>query len=579
MVSARKHFGKTGFVRALRFTTKRKHTSRYSKERQVGFLHVPEALERELAKQVQKAEQKGTAPQRLQSWRRMLALAKALKNYAGPKPTYAQAVAALSMQHGLSGQKLLDYSNALVSLNKRATSRGRPLLADKGGGPLQKAVKDRALERIRKVLHESRVPKTVSEIVSRTGLSRAAVNNVLVSLEAGRLAVQLPQETRGLGGQSYRWIASKMRNSPSTKPLLNAGWNTMLALQAGERSLGQLCRMSGKMAGEGRGKLPQDHMTTALGNFEMQGIVVSHRRKIPSGQRVTFYALTSLGKHLLQEQQKRRSLSPEMRQVLLGKPFTGLTPAQNRTMERILEFVEIRRAYERAPRNIRVKRGTRAKLAKQFGVSVSAVKHIAAMDHFPWAHITLERLRGTFIPAMLEVSPKNARWFEKYVERNEGKFKHSALVAKKLAKALAVELFENSRPLALAAANKAWASNRYIFEMSGIGQEQIRQEALKALQIASEENPHKSGEEFQKLAAQRVEEHLKSVLAEARPRGRLGKVFDAIQKVKQKLASLQREAEKMRTAGMTTRVKELQGKIIKWDNTLKRLELEKKRLS
>lgn len=415
--TTRRFIGKVPLGRALRFTTRHEHVSRYTQRRAHGFLEIPKEVKEYLHARIEAAQKQKKPNKRLESWQRMNEVADALSSYVGRKPTYAQAIGALALNRGISREKLLEQANALHSLNRRAREAKSPILADSNTLALDVVGKD-GLKKVSTALRNTRGPVTIPRLVKATGLSRGTVNHALIILESMLFARQLPPRIER-GVERYSWVASEHRDRPETKPVANPGYKTMLALKTGPKSLSELAELNlyGRRIGTGRLKLFPTR--SALQNLEEQGVITTEDRKRPkSGRFVVFYALTELGQRLLKEQENRDSIHPRLRKVLLGAPIPGLLPRQQRRLQAMTRYIRILQEYKRAPRKKILKMGARQNIAKRYGISPIRVDSIARVRDPPWSRLSYDELLVAYLPVMEWTAPVQAKWFSEYLEAN-----------------------------------------------------------------------------------------------------------------------------------------------------------------
>lgn len=527
MASVRRFVGKTPFARALRFTTKTGHVSHYAKKKKTGFLKVPDSIKQGLDERIRLAEQNKKARKMLPRWKRMQKLASELGRYAGQKPTTTQAVAALAMEHGLSGSQLPEYANALYALNRIAKKTKHPILADRTSSPIVAADKG-ALPKVFNLLQQSEKPFTINQIAGRTGLPRSTVNGALISLESAKLAQQLPQETQErTGGQNYRWTSFENRLSPATKPVSNAAYRMMLALQSGEKNLAQLIRPSKKTSLKkliGEGSMSHITASRAVRDLEDSGLVSSRAVRV-HGLRtpVLFFGLSEFGKQVLQKQQSRKSISPEMRQILLRKPLVMLMPSEKTRLQRMIRDIRIRSAYEKIPKIKKVSSGTIKLLAEKFSVPEHHIGRAYTPKFAPWRNLALETIRSVYLPAMRKVAPTEAAWLGDYLQKNKGKLKRR-LRKKGQVFLSPIELFKQNQGLAFYIANDYWIRNSFVFERLAMGKEDVKQHSLKALQRAAEAYLPGSKAKFSTFAFRVIRNELNTQLTKAHAKKRKAKI-------------------------------------------------------
>ena len=485
MVSVKRAVGQTPFSRALRFTTKAEHVSRFAKPKKEAFFELPAQISQKLSEQISAAERK-SGVRSLGKWNAMQSVLRQAEGYHGRKPTHSQAVAALAMRHGLSGEGLKPEVDALIALNIRAKNQKQPLLSDSHLA-ISNVVKKNGLAKVRGVLEKTHAPISTGALAKKAGLTRTEANQALIVLESMRMATQLPKA----GGQktsSYSWIAAENRLLPKTKPGSNTSYLVLEALHGGPKSLMDLfepVQFFGRSVG--KGKLDRHKLRTAIPNLEKQGLIFCETRQVKTANHpIRFYSLTELGRRLLKEQQGRASIHPELRKILVGRRFTGQMPSETRRMEKIIRYLKVRKEYGQAPRKKHVQRGTLRALMKKYNLSLPEIDRILAGKNPPWQAVSFETLKHVFVPAMYKVSPAEARWFEVYLNKNESGLRHTKQFRRTKGFVSPLELFEKNQGLAFRAVGKFWARSFYIFEKEGITREDLNQDALLELQRAAD---------------------------------------------------------------------------------------------
>jgi len=318
----------------------------------------------------------------------MLDLYSSLKDSPIRHFTSRDIVASLAFTYGLDSAKLLPHINAMVSIQR--------LMAKRGASPIlgtfenyAKVIKSGALENVNKVLLSSS-PLTSKEISSRFNGLNSNTSHALLILESMNLAYRLPQETLGSGGQAFRWVRSEQKFSPLTLPKQNLAFRCLMRLSSNPVSYNSLAvkqEIFKNSIGSENGISTAHTLRYNLDLLEREKLVEHIKQK---GRSKSFYRLTPIGVELVEQQKKLPFLHPKIRKVLLGEPIrrnpspvNRLRLFEQRKLQRIEDYINLRLAYEKAPRKIRIKRGSRFELATMFDVSLSKVKHVSMIKQTP----------------------------------------------------------------------------------------------------------------------------------------------------------------------------------------------------
>lgn len=512
MASVRRLVGKTPFLRALRFTTKRPHVSRLTRPTKEAFFEFPTEVQEKLRAQVAGLESRTHPVKSLPRLKTMETTLEEFKKYHGKRPTHSQAAAALAMQHGLSGKELKPKVDAMISLDIRAKKLGKPLLADENKLS-SSAVGKNALAKVSGALSKISKPVSVGELAARTGLDKPVANQALIILAEMRMATQMPK-TAGQKTTAYSWIGTEKRLLPATKPVQNSAYNVLLALESGPKSKTELYSPTKFFDTTlGSGKLRKWQVSLAIPLLEKQGLIECHSKRVETkNHSIRFYNLTQLGERLLKAQKARTSIHPELRTALVGQPFTGLMPSQARMLQKIVAYISIRDAYRKAPRKKWVQRGFLIGLMKKHSITRTKLSKILHGSRQPWKQVSFQELRHIYLPEMYKIAPVEARWFEKYLSEHEAEFKQGKRKPRQFVSP--TEIFEKNKHLARSTLNKFWKARNVAFQRAGISYEDLLQESFWEMQKAAEAYSLEQKGAFSTLAATYINNRLKSILTE-----------------------------------------------------------------
>lgn len=513
MVSVRPLIGKVSFARALRFTAKTGHVSHFSKHGASGLFSFPVRLREELEHEIRVSRDKNQSASLLASRERMLELAKALEKYSGPQLSFSQVIAALALSKGLSKQSLAQYTNSLNSLNRRSHKMKQPLFSAKESW-LVSVINSDALQKVDRFLRETPGKHEVRTMAKQLGLSSQNVNLSLVVLESLRTAVQLPFEEQPVSSRkrnpSLPWITASLRNTAFSFPGNVTGYKVLQALAQGPKILADLSR-EGAFNQPARGSLPKRATLLVLRRMEAEGLVSVRTVQRPKvHRRVQEYFLTDLGKDLLQAQESRQGIHPQMRRVLAGQPIQGLLPAEQRQLADIARFVSVRRIFEEQLAQKKPLPAIYAFLSEKFSLTPKQLQNRLRFYGAPWAGMKIDSLRKRFLPVLYERFPFDAEWLDKHLSSIEKQVGKKVIRSRRILFSPS-ELFNQYVPFARWRAGLFW--EQHARRLSHVMErEDLDQEALISLQRAAERFEPARNFAFGTFAGTVIDRDLKRVL-------------------------------------------------------------------
>ncbi|MFA6269554.1 MAG: hypothetical protein WCW13_06760 [archaeon] len=425
--SLRKFVGRVPFRRALERKTVRigRNVQQYPIDQKGKRIFSPLQKER-LQQSIAKLSKRSVAP-RLSTYQNMLSLLRELGKTKARNLTSLDVVSALAFENGLSAQNLTPKVNAMLSLSRALTKEGKPPFHGNIANYL-KSVKSGSLASAYDILSKSKEKLTVEDISRLSKNIPSNVSNSMLVLESMGLATRLPQETSGIGGQHYLWVCTEKRFTPQTLPKTNVAFQVLQKLYKSPSSIKDLA-------------IPQEFFSKKVGS--VNGITFSHTLQgnmntliranlvkfTPNKHRIGgVFSLTPQGEKVLVEQQEMDFLHPLLRKALVGKPLRltaktsleKLTPSEQRKLNLIRRFIEIRLNYRASPRKQRVKRGTIKRLAQEYNLSLQTIDRVASMKVNPWSNISTKMLIKKFLPSLHEQNPAAAEWLAQYIEETTG---------------------------------------------------------------------------------------------------------------------------------------------------------------
>lgn len=245
--------------------------------------------------------------------------------------------AALAMEHGFEKEPLLSFLNAAAALKRRQKE-----IYDGNMGALQGSVRHDFLTHTHDVLLEEPRALSSREIASCLGYPPTEKNLGKITVATGMLdliglTMKLPGVPQVSGGprEGYKWIHRAYALSSETIPTWSLDWKVLGKLKEKPRTVTELAK-EGEFPGGQKFGTPNGlgNSNAVLKSFlRLKKVGLVKTKTLGKGMRAE---LTSFGKQLLEEQESRKSLLPELQGPLLGVALQPgeLSPLGIRTLEK-----------------------------------------------------------------------------------------------------------------------------------------------------------------------------------------------------------------------------------------------------
>ena len=414
----KKFIGKTPIERGIQRRTKRTGTYKQLNSKKEAHLYIPEELLDYLETKVDNI--KNNSPTvRQASAKRMLNLIEILEKQPDKPITYLQLASALAFEHGLTKEKLSPEVNAINNLQQALKKEGSHNI---NGSVIHllKAITVNAPSKVLKKLESGKITTTL-DLSSKLNIPRPFINQSLLLLETMGLAIRLPQESHGHGGQQYRWVLESHQFKKHTLPKQNVSFKIFMSLLSGPKGAIDFISPKSGITWSGkkpRGFAPNPTVTKALNLLRDAGLVT----RTKNAQKVR-YSLTAKGKLLAKKQSNSTFLIPELRKTLLGLtrrfktgPYERQTKSKRTKSDLIQKFIEIRMYLE--AQNIKTfKRNQRASLAKQHGQTINFMTSVRTLNWVPWSNLTNRALNEVYLPMLDQTSPRTSEWLRRRLKK------------------------------------------------------------------------------------------------------------------------------------------------------------------
>jgi len=339
-----------------------------------------------------------------------------LHTHHGRRLTYMEATALMAIRHGLDGEKLLLYIQDMAYMHQRG-------IVDMGGiVGMQTIFKVDLPRRVERALEETPHAMSGDEIGRNIGLDMDVpqskrnrllyeLNTSLNLLDMLNKVVKLPK-----AASLTVWIHPKYRYSEATVPEWSLKYKVLKTMYArgdepmtrGEISVSDEVRKvveSKENPQQMAGKLRH-----ALDDLRRFGLLKTHEGTTdPSHPNVTFYSLSDEAKEWMKTTLDEGRIHEDLRKTLLGEHYEGLSERQLDMLERIEEWIRVRRELEKDPQ-----RGE-TEVASALGEKLGYIKKVKTGDT-PWGEgMAKTETLEEYLPHISD--PEDARWFGEFIQK------------------------------------------------------------------------------------------------------------------------------------------------------------------
>lgn len=374
------------------------------------------------AQKIEHATQEGKKPKELAEWQARAGLLQRMRE-VGFKPHSNHLAAALVMEHGLREQELRPVFNRLAALNRQTQGA---LFDGTLAGKLS-AIKENRLARIHEVLYFSGKSMDTREIAQALEMPKPSqtdlqtITTSLGILDLAGLTVKIPFNSPK-NTSPFKWMHRDAFLTQESILQESTDWLVLQELRKGTRKaseLGKKTNVFGKPIGSENGIAGTTSIRRSFLRLERAGLVTVRTK----AQSITA-ELTQYANELLEQQDKRASLLPELATGLLGLPRREgqLTPTDERMLSTILKFLPIHKALQDAgnfatnPPSMKGITG----LAREKKVRYSYV-HSVAQGRKPFNSVPPEKLRKFYLPFVAKQDKELGAHFERIIAQMEEK--------------------------------------------------------------------------------------------------------------------------------------------------------------